>query len=61
MNLIDKTERYLAGRKTPVNIVELANRFLVDRSSVNKVLNQLAKKRKMVVVKVGRVNWYRMP
>lgn len=61
MTLLEKSERYLAGRKTPVTVAQLADRFLACRSSVAKALGLIAKKRRLVVVKVGRVNWYRMP
>lgn len=61
MTLLEKSERYLAGRKTPVTIAQLADRFLACHASVSHALKQLAKKRRLVVVKVGRVNWYRMP
>lgn len=56
LTLKDKLERYLSQRKTPVNVAQLADRFMVDPKTVRTALSNISG---MVVIVIGQTHWYR--
>lgn len=56
LTLQDKLERYLSGRKTPMTLRMMADRFMVDPKTIRKALAGISG---MVVVTIGQTHWYR--
>lgn len=56
VTLTDKVEKYFDTHKRPVTVKMLAERFMVNSSTIRRTLPSITR---LVVTQIGSTNWYR--
>ena len=56
VTLFDKVEKYFDTHKRPVTVKMLADRFMVDPTTIRRALPRITR---LVVTQIGATNWYR--